>query len=186
MNQTLVIRCSLALALMITCHRVLGRRATHTDVLTCDSATPARIGQPGVTYAGSVSNSDYRFTAKIPSGLLGLGSAPGAPFHGFAVFIDQTACIVFLIEHRVILSDDTAAPGTREKRVTVWVGNLRGLQKSAIGRVRGHRYLNTNVWVELPRTDYTNDVSITFVTPLDRRRTTEPIFRSFLGSFKFW
>src|SRR4051812_49194633 len=53
----------------------------NSHVLTCSAATGAHVGQRGITYVGSVRNEDYRFEARVPEGLKGLGSASGAPFH---------------------------------------------------------------------------------------------------------
>ena len=184
----MLVRCVVLLAVLIIKIRAWGQEPNNSDILTCETATNAHIGQPGITYAGAVSNGDYRFDAKIPEGLIGLGSAPGAPFHGFAIFIDKSSCIVFMIHHRVLpLTDDTPpAPTYQKKLARVQVGNRKGFEMSMIGATQGRRYLNTNVLVDLPRSGYENDVSITFVTPTENRSTTEPIFREFLDSFWFW
>jgi len=182
------VRSLMGLATLIMCRCLSGQEANNSEVLTCDTATNARIGQPGVTYSGSVSNGDYRFDATIPEGLVGLGSAPGAPFHGFAIFVAKSSCIVFLVEHHVFpLPDDTPAPRRAPERwVPVRIGNRRGVERSTIGTTHGTRYLNTSVLLQLRRHGYKNDVSITFVTPVENRHTTEPVFREFLASFKFW
>ena len=180
-----VARCVLTLGALSACRPGIVSAADEPDILTCDTVTNARPGQPGVTYTGLVSNGDYRFDATIPNGLIGLGSADGAPFHGFAMFVDKSSCILFLIQHRVDLADDTQS-AHRERRGHMSIGNRRGLSYSRVGTASGKRYLNTNVLVELPRSDYIDDASITFVTPLEDRSTTEPIFRAFLASFRFW
>jgi hypothetical protein len=55
-----------------------------------------------------------------------------------------------------------------------------------IGIVNGKPYLNIDVWVELPRSGYKNAAGLKLMTPLEKRSITEPIFRSFLSSFKFY
>jgi hypothetical protein len=78
---------------------------------TCQTLTLARRGQ-GVEYRGIVRNSDYRFTATIPERTIGWGAGPSAPFHGFAIYLDEASslptCIVFTIGIRVDL------PGIRQ------------------------------------------------------------------------
>src|SRR5689334_1551443 len=113
--------------------------------------------------------------------MIGLGSAPSAPFHGFAIFIDTSACIVFVIQHRVILPGDKIDPTrTKEKRRPVMVGNLKGAERSIVGNAQGRKFVYTSVLLELPRSDYVDDVSITFVAPLDHRQAAERVFRSLL------
>jgi hypothetical protein len=159
--------------------------AEQPDVLTCDTVTNARPGQPGVSYTGHISNSDYRFDATIPAGLIGLGSADGAPFHGFAIFLGKSACITFEIELILDLPGDSPSLPL-ERRVPMRFGNRRGVGYSRVGNAHGRRFLNAYVEVELPRSGYKNGASIYLVTPLEDRSTTEPIFRAFLASFKFW
>jgi hypothetical protein len=58
----------------------------------------------GDSYKGSFRNSDYRFTAIIPSHLTAWrGVADEAPFHGFTIFPDgtQQTCIDFKVHIRV-------------------------------------------------------------------------------------
>jgi hypothetical protein len=154
-------------------------------IQTCDTVTPARTGQPGVTYTGSLRNDDYRFSATVPDSLTGLGNAPGAPFHGFAVFINNSACFLFLIGHRVTLPEDVPTM-SGSQGVAVRVGGRKGIRTTRVGTSHGTRMINETVLVELPRAGYTNDVSIIFVTPLDQQEKTEPVFRLFLASLKFW
>jgi len=180
-----VVRCILTLVALSACRPRPVSAADELDIMTCDTVTNARPGQPGVIYTGPVSNSDYRFDARIPSGLVGLGSADGAPFHGFTIFLGKSACIAFEIELILKLPDGSPSVPL-ERRVPMRFGNRRGVGYSRVGSAGGRRLLNTYVEVALRRPGYKNGASIYFVTPLEERYTTEPIFRSFLASFKFW
>jgi hypothetical protein len=181
----------LAVAAALPYGRALGQgpgiaRDRDRPIDTCDTTTGARPWQHGVTYAGVVDNGDYLFSAVIPPGLTGLGAAPWAPFHGFTVFTANSACFAFEIEHRVVLPDDhPRSHRRREERVPVTVGGRKGTETSRIGMDRGREFLNVTILIALPRAGYTNDVAIRFVTPLDVRATTEPVFRSFLASLRF-
>jgi len=180
-----MLRQAAGLAALLAGGRILALAAENPQILTCDKLTLARPEQAGVTYKGLVSNSYYRFDATIPKGLVGLGAADVAPFHGFAIFLGQSACIVFEIQLIVVLPDDSPA-SPPERRVPVRFGNRLGLGNSWVGTVHGRRYLNTYVDLELPRSGYKNAASVYLVTPVDERSATEPVFRSFLASFKFW
>jgi hypothetical protein len=168
--------------------------ASVANVLRCDQLTLARP-RSGVAYKGSVQNSDYRFTARIPSQYTGWGAASNAPFHGFAVFLAdnrqgvQQSCIVFEIQHRVLLPEDGNA-GRGSTRTAEWkaqkVGNRDGFENIRAGSLSGVLSENITLRLELPRQDYTNDLTITLATPLSDRARTEPILRSFISSFRFW
>ena len=176
----------LVVVLMLTMSRPsIAKERTVNPVLTCDVL--GRAGGPEVTYKGAVSNSDYRFDVTIPDGLIGWGSADGAPFHGFAIFMDKSSCILFLIKLRLDLPGDVVDPPLHEKpRRSVRVGNRNGLESTEVGKVRGIRYLYRNVWVELPHEDYFNDATIILVTPVQTRASSERLFRRFLAGFNFW
>jgi hypothetical protein len=186
-ESRIIARCAIAMAALIPFHLAFAQQQSDNTVYKCEKITNARIGQAGVTYTGTINNSDYRFKVNIPKGLIGLGAAPGAPFHGFTIFIDETTCIAFGIEQRVLLPEDT--PNETEQPIKlpiVKVGNRKGLEESIIGNAQGVPYLNITVWVELPRSGYTNVVDIRLVTLIDKRSIYEPIFRSFLSSFRFY
>lgn len=180
-----LMHCATALAVVGACNLSLAQETHRARINTCETATNSRTGQHVVTYTGAVRNGDYQFEATIPDGLTGLGSGFNSPFHGFAIFIDNSGCIAFGIEHRVILPEDV--PGRdRRKWVPVKVGNRKGVETLMVGTSRGRRFLNVSVLLDLPREGYMNDMSVLFVTPLQSRSRAEPIFRSFLASFKFW
>jgi hypothetical protein len=101
----------------------------------------------------------------------------------------QPSCIVFEIHHRVQLPEDENAglASTRTAEGQPWkIGNRNGFQKIREGSLNGASFENITLSLELPREGYTNDLTITFVTPLSDRARTEPIFRSFVSSFRFW
>lgn len=156
-----------------------------STIPTCQTATNARVGQGGVTYSGTLRNDDYQFEATIPKGLTGLGSDPNAPFHGFAIFPSPSACVVFDIQQVVVLPEDRTR-ARRSPGMPIKVDGRKAFEDTFTGTIRGRLYLNTVVQLELPRQGYKNWATIYFVTPLDERSTTEPIFRSFLASLRFW
>jgi len=166
---------------------VHGEDLPNRNVRTCGEITLARPGM-GVAYKASVQNSDYRFSAIIPNGLVGWGAAPNAPFHGFAVFLgsDQTSCIVFEIHLRVDLPEDRVGERTPRKRGRrVEVGNRRGAETFETGSATGSALQNVNVSLELHRNGYTNDASITLVTPQIEAAQNKRVFERFLASFHF-
>ena len=75
-------------------------QAGAADVWTCSGVSLAGPGN-GVPYKGTIRNSDYRFTARIPIGLTGWGAGSSAPFTGFIVYLSnqegRAACINFEI-----------------------------------------------------------------------------------------
>jgi hypothetical protein len=163
-------------------------------VMSCGDLTLAKP-QQGVAYTGLIENSDYRFTVRVPSPHIGWGAASGAPFHGFAVFLGNDpsttlqSCITFLIEHRVLLPEDEGRGGA-SRSAAKWrprrIGNRDGFQEITRGSLNGVAVENITARLELPRDGYTNDLTIWFVTPVSERSKTEPIFQSFMSSFKFW
>ena len=115
------------------------------------------------------------------------GSAPGAPFHGFTIFLDKSSCIVFLIQLRVTLPEDQQSKGADGRRwIPVKIGDRMGIESSAVQHIGGVEYLNTSVLLGLPRGEDINDMALLFVTPIAARSRTEGVFRSFLRSFKFY
>ncbi len=175
---------ALLFALLSVCVPAPASASDARSVLTCDTLTHARPGQTGVTYRGHIINDDYHFDATIPAGLVGLGSADGAPFHGFALFINDSSCILFLIQQRLERPGESVSP-RRPRGKAVNFGNRRGLSYATVGLANGKRYFNNTVLVALPRLEYVDDASLILVTPLEDRGATEPVFRKFLSSFTF-
>jgi len=166
------------------------QRPADPPISTCDKETLARPGF-GVSYKGVVRNDDYQFSATIPEGLAGWGAAPVAPFHGFAIFpgpeSEATSCIVFRIAIHVDLGEDDKKSGQRKPRTErVKVGNRLGSQTTSSGTAGGTIYENVDVWLELHRDGYRNDVEIMLVTPKTEAARTRAIFAEFLASFRFW
>lgn len=181
----------LILTLVMLCNSGIlrGQRPADPSVSTCDQESLARPGY-GVAYRGTVRSDDYRFSVIIPEGLVGWGAAPAAPFHGFTIYLshepEAKSCIVFRIQIHVDLGEDDRASGQQRGHTErVRVGNRVGSRVSSTGRVRGTSYGNINVWLELPREDYRNDVEIVLVTPKSDEVRTKAIFARFLASFHF-
>jgi hypothetical protein len=176
----------IASMLFVCCQGMLrSQQAVHARVSTCE-----RLQRPGygVSYRGTVGNDDYRFSVTIPAGLVGWGAGPGAPFHGFAIFIgpraEASSCIVFQIGIHVDLEEDTNQPEPGEERVKV--GNRVGTKTSSAGSVRGTFVENVNVRLELPREGYKNDVTIVLITSKAEAPTAKDVFAKFLASFRFY
>jgi hypothetical protein len=166
--------------------------ARRSAIFTCHEISRARPGR-GVSYRGTVQNSDYNFSATIPDGLTGWGSAPGAPFHGFTVYLDkdQKSCISFEISIRVLLPEDEATrnSGAREARAIttrVKIGNRVGVQAIETGEADGLEFENLTISLGLPRNGYQNDAVVIFVTPKTKADQTNPLLGRFLSSFRFW
>lgn len=167
-----------------------GQRPADPSISTCDQESLACRGF-GVSYKGTVRNDDYRFSATIPEGLVGWGAASSAPFHGFTIYPGSesgaTSCIVFRIAIHVDLGEDQGGSGQRAFHTErVKVGNRVASQTSSIGLARGTNYENINLWLELPRDGYKNDVEIVLVTPRSDGVRTRALFAKFLASFRFW
>ena len=131
----------------------------------------------------------------IPNGLTGWGAQPGAPFHGFEVFLDdakdleRSSCMGLgvdlmdpLGEHPVLRSQPPPEPG----EIWVRLGNRKAVQRTVVGSIHGIPLENVTVWLALPRKGYANSLQVTLVTPLSERRRNERIFRSFVSSLKFY
>jgi hypothetical protein len=168
--------------------RLSAQDQSEPELQTCERMYPGQPGE-GVAYKGTVSNSDYRFSATLPGGLTGWGSGSGAPFHGFVMFLNdktpKSSCIAFYIRIRVDIPENPPVP-TVSGAPPVAVGNRRGIQTLRKGVVNGIGYENRIVSLELPRNGYVNDLTITLVTPTSDKARTVPIFEKFVAGLKFW
>lgn len=131
----------------------------------------------------------------IPRVFAGWGAAPGAPFHGFEVFLDHerdpdnASCIGLGLElsRRFLVPEDTPLKSEPDSHaVSVTVGNRKGFKITKVGSVGGKPIENITIFLKLPREQFTNDCTITLVTPVSERRRTEPVFQKFVASLKFW
>jgi hypothetical protein len=160
------------------------------NVVTCDQVSLARPGH-GAAYRGTVKNSDYGLSAAIPREFTGWGAAIGAPFHGFIIYLDnhqgaQAACIDFRVALHVELPEDLPGPlPQRSKSANVRVGNLTGRETSDRGSVNGTQLVNETITVQRERSDGTDDVTITFVSPTAETGRTKPTFERFLSHLRF-
>jgi hypothetical protein len=155
-------------------------------LFTCETISPP----PGIgeEYRDVVVNDDYRFVAPIPAGLVAWGGTPGAPFHGFTIFLNKKSdsCIHFLIGLHVDLPEDavtTPIPVGRSK--TVKVGNRTGRETLKVGIIHGVSIENVNIPVDLPRDGEKDEVTITLIGPTSEKRKTRPIFKKFISEIKF-
>jgi hypothetical protein len=172
----------------LTC--AVGQESAVQTVRTCHAISLARPGN-GVAYTGVIRNKSYRFAVTISEGLTGWGAAPGAPFHGFTIFLKYgqrgASCISFEFHIHVDLPEDSPdtslalEPGRRIK-----VGNETDKLTSELGTIGGIDFENQNVKFERPRTKRQDDFSITFITPIKEKGKSDPIFQKFLSQLEFW
>ena len=108
------------------------------EVARCGDLTHAEPGS-GARYEGAVTSDVFELTAVIPAGLAGWGAAQGAPFHGFAIFLPHSGCILFEIHLRV---DEDQRRGRPSSAREVRVGNVRGWEQEASGVVGGTSWAN--------------------------------------------
>jgi hypothetical protein len=176
------------------CHPTVLRcqHAADPTISTCDNQTLVRPGV-GVPYQGTIRNDDYRFSVTVPEGLVGWGGvAPNAPFHGFAIFIRDSAsetksCIVFRIGIHVDLDEDKATTEQQEFRTQrITVGHRPARRTSSIGSAHGTIYENVNVWLQVPHGGDSHDLEIVLVTPKNEAAKTRGMFDKILASFHFW
>jgi hypothetical protein len=193
MNFSSVLRLLVIVILPTATHQLMGQERL-SPVSTCTTITNARPHN-GVAYAGVVTNGDYRFSVTIPKGFTGWGAGPGAPFHGFVIFlgdaqnIEHAGCIglgVQLAQRFIIPEEAPVHDDTDPKAHLVKIGNRKGVQKTVLGTVNEIPTENLEIFLELPREGYANSFSVTLVTPLNQRRTNERIFRSFVASIRFY
>jgi hypothetical protein len=171
----------------------VGQQVPSAKVQRCETLSLSRPGK-GVAYKGEVVNSDYRFSGKIPAGLVGWGAGFDAPFHGFTVYLKSgsrfDSCIVFTISTRVDLPD--GIKDTNDSRQfpanakIAKIGNQAALQTSSVGLSDGVSFGNWTVSLVLARADHQDDVSITLVTPSKEFHKTKPVFDAFISSLTFW
>jgi hypothetical protein len=166
-----------------------GQETLPPKVHTCETISLARPGN-GVAYSGEVRNTDYRFSTKIPDGLVAWGAGVGAPFHGFTIYLagqpKELRCIHFTIETHVDLPADvrSADPAPPERRTRV--GNRVASATAESGLNNGVVVENRTVSLQLDYGNRRADVSITLVSPRKDVKRTKPVFDSFLSHFVFW
>jgi hypothetical protein len=162
--------------------------AKPAGVDTCSTISYRRPGQ-GYPYRGTLQNSDYGFSAVIPTGFTGWGVFSPAPFHGFIIYLgeDIASCINFEISLHVSPPEgpleSTPRHGTRIK-----VGNKAGRRQVQIAHIGGaeiENILDTLGLRESHNLERPADVTITFISPRDEVKRNEPIFEEFLSGFRF-
>lgn len=173
------------------------------NISICDTVVLSSPRGKGVSYKGTVRNSDYQFSAVIPPGLTGWGAGPGAPFHGFVIYFagedKPQSCIDFSVGIHVRLpEEEETSSGKSPSSLTshgrkVKIGNKVGVETLDRGFKDGVSIDNIWVVVHLDRQFQgarkqlhdTVDVGVLLVTPTNDRDKTEPVFRKFLSQLKF-
>ena len=133
-------------------------------VTSCRDVVTTRPGM-GQAYTGTVENSDYNFSARIPPGRTAWGGvAESAPFHGFTIFLGPRAesCLVFEVHISVDESDRfTPLPGAK----SIQLGKADGWQTIYRGVVRGVRLTNAKTAFSFKQPDQIDDGFILLITP---------------------
>ena len=179
------------------------KNSATSDIETCRSIVISSPRGNGVSYRGTVRNSDYRFTAVIPPGLTGWGAGESAPFHGFIVYLDNDddhSCIDFQVAIQVDISEDETRVRERNRRMNeiagrkIEIDGKQGLETVSKGYSDGISFDNITDVFEFHRTipvqgeppiHDTDGMSIRLLTPTKERNRTEPIFREFLSQLRF-
>lgn len=160
-----------------------------TEASTCETVSLSGPGF-GVSYKGTVRNSDYRFSAVIPEGMTAWGAGDGAPFHGFRIYLNdkggRASCIMFDVAHVFPDVDQPPVHKHLNEGTRIKVGGKTAFETVAKGSNHGVRFDEIEVTLELPRDGYANGVGVTLITPSQDRNKTEPVFRQFLSQLKFW
>jgi hypothetical protein len=184
-----VIRLSAVLVPCLAAFSTSASEAGHKSPVSspnlCRDVRPVGPGH-GVVYRGTVTNSDYGISVRLPEGLAGWGAGPDAPFHGFAVYLNDIrepylSCIIFEV-HRVADGADNFQRASEGKSAVV--GSLHGTEILRTGIRDGTKVDNIVVNFRLGKNAYDKEVSIMLITPRYRRAKDEKVFRSFLSSFR--
>ncbi len=157
--------------------------ASSTNVVTCNQATKTRPDM-GVPYNGEVVNDDYKVVAKIPNGLTAWGGvAPGAPFHGFTIFLDKSlkSCIVFDVHIRV---DDSDAPKRPESARMLSLGKAESWRQESSATFKNASVTNITTRYAYTHDGETDDGEILLVTPTKQLSKFVPVYGAFLNSFR--
>jgi hypothetical protein len=153
-------------------------------VRNCRDVVMTRPGM-GPAYSGTVENSDYDFSARLPSGLTAWGGvAESAPFHGFTIFLGPKveSCIVFEVHIRVDESDRFAPlPGAK----SVPLGKAQGWQTTNTGLAGGVRLTNVQTVFSFRQPDEMDDGSILLITPDSSAGEALKTYRLFLRNLVF-
>jgi hypothetical protein len=189
---------ALVLVILGASPRASAQSTSVTGVMSCHDLTLARPQPGAASYSGLIDNGDYRFRVRIPAPFTGWGAALLAPFHGFAVFLNDfpesalQSCIVFEIHHCI----ENECLGQSPTPAAEWkpqkIGNRQGFRHTRIGSLNGVPFENVTSILELPQGDRggggvggKDRLTVTFATPLRDRGRTEPILRAFISSFNF-
>jgi hypothetical protein len=195
-NASLSVLCLAVISWLLCRPDALANDRSGEQVSTCDTLRTRPRGFD-VRYEGTIRNDDYRFTAAIPSQLVGWGADGDAPFHGFMIYLsndgDLQSCIVFSIAVHVDLFDDERKSRSRVKKIKGhgWTGvetTTRGLSHGISFDTIDVTFSKSRVIpVKEGKPIYgIDDVGVTLVTPTEDRQRTEAIFRQFLSELSFW
>lgn len=167
---------------------ISGTYGAPSQVQGCDGFTNAQPGH-GVAYKGTLRNSDYGLTVKIPPGQTGWGAAPEAPFHGFAIFLteDLKTCILFEIHLRVD-SDDSKGISSRLSATRIKLGNRNGWEEQSTGVIDGSEWTNVTVRYSIRHVRSAKEIddgTIILVTRTQDKNKNKAIFQEIISQIRF-
>jgi hypothetical protein len=154
------------------------------EVVDCRHATMTKPGV-GNKYKGTVSNDDYAFSVRVPTGLTGWsGVAREAPFHGFTMFLGSrlSACIVFEIHVRVDESDKPAPPVSA---VPMSLGDASAWQSMSQSESPAGGTTNIRTLFAFERADQVDDGEILQVAPTSTLPIAKAAYDAFIRSLSF-
>lgn len=159
-------------------------KSEQPEVQNCKQLVGTHSGI-GSAYRGIVSNSDYNFSARVPTNLTGWsGVADAAPFHGFTIFLDskEQSCIDFEIHIRIDESKSVARP---QKARYLSLGSARGWQTDNTGMIDGNKLRNVKTVFSFRQPDQIDDGMIILVAPAAKATSALRAYDEFLQSLVF-
>jgi hypothetical protein len=176
--------CLMVFALMFVAPR-LSHAAKYPpqNVLNCSQATKAKQGV-GNAFQGDVTNDDYAFSARVPSGFTGWsGVAEGAPFHGFTIFLDSKSMSCIVVEMHIRIDDDEAP--NHPSSAVVQLGSSHGMQLTSRGEVAGAPFTNITTSFSATRGGEVDDGEVLLIAPTPEIAHMKRVYDAFLRSIKF-
>lgn len=181
-------RCFILLPYLLSVITAPKLLAQGLEIGGCAVLSNSRPGY-GEAYRGRVANSDYGFSAQIPSGMTGWGAGPGAPFHGFTVFLHPNppleSCLNLAVDQIFDPPIQETTPISNHAGATVKIGNRLGSETISHGAINGIEYENIVIRIELVRSGNKFALALTLVTPMSVAKQTRPVFERFAASFDF-
>lgn len=154
----------------------------------------AQEAHPGLTsglmeYQGNYVNGDYRFSVRIPSGLVGLGAAEYAPNHGFRIdFIDSSDYLLVDGSFDVLEFDDPPIPegytALETRRANIKLAGVDAVRLWRRMKRQNTEELYISIDVRTKRNIRSVRYSITLQTPEKYYKERAKVLDSLLATFR--